>query len=168
MKMRAVVQHWVYSGLVFASGLFVGVVHAQALHNPETQLPRENAGFLMPQQLADLTLAEVGDLMPVLAPALVPIYGVNVILRYPTKPTSLAVRVATISICTYVRGEPPMTYAYAVRNVRSGKVPQAYTTIKSEAQLEENMMGVIKARTRKACPLPREYRPVNWYHDPWT
>ena len=57
-KMRASVQHWLYSSLVYASGLFVGVDQSQPLHNSEAQLPRENPGFPMPQQLADLTLAE--------------------------------------------------------------------------------------------------------------
>ena len=28
------------------------------------------------------------------------------------------------------------------------------------------MMGVIRARTRKDCHLPREYGPVTWYHAP--
>ena len=61
---------------VFASGfLFVGVDQAQSLHNPETQLPNENAGFPMPQQLVDLTLAEVEDLVLVVAPVLIPIFG---------------------------------------------------------------------------------------------
>ena len=27
-------------------------------------------------------------------------------------------------------------------------------------------MGLLRARTRKACPLPREYGPVNWYSAP--
>ena len=27
-------------------------------------------------------------------------------------------------------------------------------------------MGLLRARTRKACPLPREYGPVNWYSTP--
>ena len=45
-----------------ASGLFVGVDQAQPLHDPDAQLPRENPGFPMPQQLADLTLGEVEDL----------------------------------------------------------------------------------------------------------
>ena len=45
LKLRASLQHWLYSSLVFASGLFVGVDQAQLLHNPDTQLPNENAGF---------------------------------------------------------------------------------------------------------------------------
>ena len=62
-RMRASVQHWLYSKLIYASGLFVGVDQAQPLHDPDTQLPREIPGFPMPQQLADLTLAEVEDLV---------------------------------------------------------------------------------------------------------
>ena len=41
-----------------------------------------------------------------------------------------------------------------------------YTTIKTEKQAEENMMGVVRAHSRKATVLPREYGPVNWYNAP--
>ena len=45
-------------------------------------------------------------------------------------------------------------------------MPQGYTTIKSEEQMEENLMGLVLARIRKACPLPREHSPVIWYSAP--
>ena len=165
-KMRASVQHWLYSSLVYASSLFVGVDQAQSLHNPDTQLPRENAVFPLPQQLADLTLAEVEDLVPVIALVLIPIFGPLGLLRYPTKPVSMAVHVATVSIFTYLQGRPPMDYEHVVRDLLSGEVPQVYTTIQTEQQAEVNMMGVFRARTRKATVLPREYGPVNWYNAP--
>ena len=78
-RMRASVQHWLYSTLIYASGLFVGVDQAQPLHDPDAQLPRENPGFPMPQQLADLTLAVVENLVPVVAPVLIPIFGALVL-----------------------------------------------------------------------------------------
>ena len=71
-RMRASVQHWLYSTLVFASGLFVGVDQSQPLHNADHQIPRETAGFPMPQQIADLTLAEVEDFVTAMAPVLAP------------------------------------------------------------------------------------------------
>ena len=129
-------------------------------------MPRENPGFPMPQQLADLTLAEVEDLVPVVAPVLIPIFGALGLLRYPTKPVSLAVHVATVSIFTYLQGSPPMSYAQMIRETYSGEVPQAYTTVKTEQQVEDNMMGVVRARSRKAAVLPREYGPINWYNAP--
>ena len=67
-RMRASIQHWLYSTLVFAPGLFVGVDQSQPLHNSEHQIPWEMAGFPMPQQLADLTLAEVEDFVAIMAP----------------------------------------------------------------------------------------------------
>ena len=112
----------------------------------------------MPQQLADLTLAEVEDLVPVKAPVLIQIFGRLGLLRYPTKPVSMAVHVATVSIFTYLQGSST--------ELLSGKVPQVYITIKTEQQAEENMMGVIRARTRKATVLAKEYVPVNWYNGP--
>ena len=130
-RMRASVQHWLYSTLVYASGLFVGVDQAQPLHDSDAQLPRENPGFPMPQQLADLTLAEMEDLVPVVAPVLIPIFGHLGILRYPTNPVSLAVHIATVSIFTYLP-----YYAQMIRETFSGEMPQAYTTIKTEQQAQ--------------------------------
>ena len=164
--MRASVHYWLYFTLIYASGLFVGVDQAQPLHDPDAQLPRENPGFPMPQQLADLMLAEVEDLVPVVAPVLIQICGALGLLRYPIKPISLAVHVATVSIITYLQGSPPMSYAQMMRETYSGEVPQAYTTVKTEQQVEENMMGVVRARSRKAAVLPREYGPINWYNAP--
>ena len=165
-RMRASVQHWLYSTLIYSSGLFVRVDQAQPLHRSDAQPPRENAGFPLPQQLADLTLAEVEDLVPVIAPVLIPIFGALGVLRYPTKPVSMAVQVATVSIFTYLQESPPMSYECMIQETLSGEMPQAYTTIKAELQAEENMMGVIRARARKAAVLPREYGPVNWYNAP--
>ena len=124
-RMRASVQHWLYSTLIYASGLFVGVDQAQPLHHPNAQLPRENAGFPLPQQLADLKLAEVEDLVPVIAPVLIPIFGALGVLRYPTKPVSMAFRVATVSIFTYLRGSPPMSYECMIKETLSGEMPRA-------------------------------------------
>ena len=165
-NMRASVQHWLYSSLVYASGLSVGVDQSQLFHDSEAQLPRENAGFPMPQQLADLTLAEVEELVPVIAPVLVPVFGPLGLLRYPTKPEFMALHVETVSISTYLQGSPPIDYEFVIRELLSGQVPQVYTTLKTEQQAEENMMGVIRALTRKATVLPREYGSVKWYNAP--
>ena len=53
-----------------------------------------------------------------------------------------------------------------IRETFSGEMPQAYTTIKTEQQAEENMMGVVRARSRKDAVLPGEYGPINWYNAP--
>ena len=105
--MRASVQNWLYSTLIYASRLLVGADQAQPLHDPDAQLPREKPGFPMPQQLADLTLAEVEDLVPVVAPVFIPIFGALGLLRYPTKPVSLAVHVATVGIYFHVPSRKP-------------------------------------------------------------
>ena len=165
-RMRASIQHWQYSTLVFASGLFVGVDQSQPLHNSDQQIPRETAGFPMPQQIADLTLAEVEDFVAAMAPVLAPIFGAVGVCRYPTKPLATAVQVHMVSFSTYLRGRPSLAYPRVIHAVLSGEVPHGYTTIKSERELEENLMGLLRARTRKACPLPREHGPVNWYSAP--
>ena len=59
-----------------------------------------------------------------------------------------------------------MDYKYVVRDLLSSEVPQAYTSIKTEQQAKETMMGVVIARTRKARDLLRDYVPVNWYNAP--
>ena len=165
-RMRASIQHWLYSTLVLPSGLFVGVDQLQPLHNAERQIPWEMAGFPMPQQLADLTLAEVEDFVATMLPVLAPIFGAVGVCRYPTKPLARAVQVHMVSFCTYLQGRPSLTYPRVIQAVLSGEMPHGYTTLKSEKQLEENLMGLLRARTRKACPLPREYGPVNWYSAP--
>ena len=74
-RMRAPMQHWLYSTLVFASGLFVGVDQVQPLHDSERQLPWDTAGFPLPQQLANLNLAEMEDFVPVMVSVLALIFG---------------------------------------------------------------------------------------------
>ena len=164
--MRDSMQHWLYSTLVFASGLFVGVDQVQPLYESDRQLPWETAGFPMPQQLADLTIAEVEDIVPAMAPVLAPIFGAIGVSRYPTKPIAMAVLVHPVSICTYLQGSQPLTYSKVLSAIMSGEMPQAYTTIETEKQLEENLMGLLRGRTRKANPLLREHGPVNWYAAP--
>ena len=121
-RMRASMQHWLYSTMVFASGLFVGVDQVQPLHDPDRQLPWEAAGFPMPQQLADLTLAEVEDFVPAMAPVLAPIFGAVGVSRYPTKPIAMAVLVHPVSICTYLQGSQPLTYPKVLSAIMSGEM----------------------------------------------
>ena len=71
-----------------------------------------------------------------------------------------------VSFSTYLRGRPSLAYPRVIHAVLSGEVPHGYTTLKSERELEENLMGLLRARTRKACPMPREHGPVNWYSAP--
>ena len=151
---------------MFASGLFVGVDQSQPLHNSDQQIPRETAGFPLPQQNADLTLAEVEDFEAAMAPVLAPIFGAVGVCRYPTKPLATAVQVHMVSFSTYLRGRPSLAYPRVIHAVLSGEVPHGYTTLKSERELEEILMGLLRERTKKACPLPREHGPVNWYSAP--
>ena len=64
----------------------------------------------MPQQLADLTLAEVEIFFAAMASVLAPTFGAIGVARYPTRPIAMAVRAHTISICTYLQGSPSLTY----------------------------------------------------------
>ena len=134
-RMRALVQHWLYSILVFASGLFVGVDQSQPLHDSDRQIPRETAGFPLPQQIADLTLAEVEDFVVAMAPVLAPIFDAVGVCRYPTKPLATAVQVHMVSFSTYLRGRPSLAYPRVIHAVLSGEVPHGYTTLKSEREL---------------------------------
>ena len=157
-RMRASVQHWLYSILVFASGLFVGVDQSQPLHNSDRQIPWETGGFPMPQQITDLTLAEVEDFETTMAPVLAPIFGAVGVCRYPTKPLSMAVQVHMVSFCTYLQGRPSLAYPRVVHAVLSGEMPHGYTTLKSEKQLEENLMGLLRAHTRHKESMPSAAR----------
>ena len=131
--MCASVKHWLYSTLVFASGLFVGVDQVQPLHNANRQLPWETAGFPKSQQLADLTLAGRSR-------RFCPSNGVGL------SPYLWRHRSVPLSKKTTCNGST---------SIMSGEMSQAYTTIKTEKQREENLMGLLRARTGKASPLPR-------------
>ena len=111
----------------------------------------------MPQQLADLTLAEVEDFILAMASVLAPIFGAIGVSCYPTKPIAIALRVHPVSICTYLQGSPPLTYPRVLDTVMSGEMPQAYTTIKTEKQLEENLMGVDALYSFKCITFPNRY-----------
>ena len=126
----------------------------------------EVAGFLTTNQLADFTLSEVEDLIPALAPVLTPIFGPTGILRYPTKPLRLASETPFASILTFIKNVKPYNYQQMLERGLFLRVPRMYTTFKNEVQQDENLAGILKARTKKACPLPREYGPVNWYTSP--
>ena len=45
-----------------------------------------------------------------------------------------------------------MSYDQMIRETLSGEMLQAYTTIKTEQQAEENMMGVVRAQSRNTVP----------------
>ena len=38
--------------------------------------------------------------------------------------------------------------------------------MKADFQQDENLMGILRTETKKACALPSEYGPVNWYVSP--
>ena len=124
-RRRASIQHWLYSTLIFASGLFVGVDQAQPLHNSDRLIPLETAGFPIPQQVADLTLAEVEDFVATMAPVLAPIFGAICFCRYPTEPIAMAVVVHTVSFFTYLQGSPALSYPRVLDAVMSGEMPQS-------------------------------------------
>ena len=128
-KMITSLHHWIYCSLVFSSGLFVGVDKNQPLYDGR-QLVTEVAGFLTPNQLADFTLSEVEDLIPVLAPVLTPIFGPTGILRYPTKPLRLASETPSVSILTFIKNVKPHNYQQMLERGLYLRVPRMYTTIK--------------------------------------
>ena len=91
----------------------------------------EARGFSLLQKLADLTLAEVEDLVPVLAPVKAPIFGPIGTLRYRTIPICGGAGANSV-YRQLLHGEPLMCYEYAARDLLSSDVPQAQTTIKTE------------------------------------
>ena len=72
----------------------------------------------MPQQLADLTLAEVEDFVATMVPVLAPIFGAVGVCRYPTKPLARAVQVhgwvsKRVSLAVESRAEVARQQAFA-------------------------------------------------------
>ena len=97
---------------------------------------------------------------------LTPIYGTIGVLRYPTKPLRLASETPSTSILTFLKNKRPLDYQQMLERGLFMLVHRMYTTIKAEIQQDENLMGILLTRTKKACALPREYGPVNWYASP--
>ena len=106
------------------------------------------------------------DLIPVLAPVLTPIYGAIGILRYPTKPLRLASETPSTSILTFLKNKRPHDYQQMLERGLFILVPRMYATINAEIQQDENLMGILRTRTKKACTPPRKNGPVNWYAAP--
>ena len=104
-RLRASMQHWLYSTLIYVEDCSL-----VPLHESNRQLLWETAGFPMPQQLADLTLAEVEGFIPAMVSVLAPIFGAIGVARYPTKPITRTVCVHPVSKCTYLQGSPVLTY----------------------------------------------------------
>ena len=156
-RMRASVQHWLCSTLVFASGLFVGVDQSQPLHNSDRQIPRKTVGFHLPQQIADLTLAEVENFVAAMAPVMAPIFGAVGVCRYPTKPLAAAVQVHMVSFSTYLQGRPSLAYPRVIHAVLSGEMPHGYTTLKSERELEETLVGLLRAHQESVPSTSRTW-----------
>ena len=100
--MKRSLCHWIYCTLVFASGQFVGIDETQPIYDTR-KLTSEVIGFPTPNQLADLTLAEVEDLVEVLAPVLTPIYEAIGIPRCPTKTRRVTAQTRTTSILTVIK-----------------------------------------------------------------
>ena len=147
---------------MYSAGLFDGIDSTQLLYDGR-QLVSELSGFLAPNQLVDFTLSEVEDLRPVLAPVVTPIFGAPGILRYPTKQLHLAFETSSASFLTFLKNKKPNDYQQMLERGLFIHVPRMRQTIKSEVQQDENLMGILKA-TKKTCPLPREFGPVNWYN----
>ena len=157
--MKLFMRHWFYCALVYLSGVFVDIDSIQP-HYDGNQMTSEVAGFLTPNQLADLILSEVEDLIPVLAPMLTPIYGAIGVLRYPTKPLRFASETPSTSILTFLKYKRPHDYQQMLRLFML--VPRMYIMIKAEIHQYENLMGILLIRTKNARALPREYGPVRY------
>ena len=132
-------QHWIHTSLVFVSEPFVIVDKVHPLYRPTKQLSCEPAGIPMPQQIADVTFAEV-------EPAIAPMFASIGIVRYPT--FSVAVRVPNTFISTNTQGVQPTTYARAANDLLSSDVRNVSLTIRAEHQMEENLIGVLRAGNR--------------------
>ena len=139
----------------------MGVDNTQPMYDAK-QLLTDVMRFRTLNQLGKLILGEVEDLIPVLTPVLTSINGAIGVLRYPTKPLRNASKVPSVSILTYIKNKKPLDYEWSIHRGLLHLVPTRYTTIKSQPQQEENLMGVLKSRAKKIGTLAREYETVNW------
>ena len=97
---------------------------------------RHVTGFLFPHQMAILMLAETEDMMPVLAPALYPIFGILTTLRYPTQ----SLRTVTQghksqNLIAFLKDSPANTLEQNIKCQMSVFPPMAYTVLKMPVDL---------------------------------
>ena len=156
---------WVYSAWVNVSGVM------STLDDSLSQKPNSNnlPGFLFPSQVASLMLVETEDLVPMIAPIVLPIFGSMMALRYPTQPLRVAAKAPTLSILHFVDPEDDTRqpdFQMLVRNFANFRPPMAYTIIKEKKQVEYNFSALIRARARCAVPMSLELHPVEWLHAP--
>ena len=138
--------------------------HQQSAKTAENgrELICEVTKLLTPNQLADFTMSEVEDLIPVVARVLTPIYGAIGNLRYPTKLLRLASETSIASINLDVPEEQkPYDYQQMLERGFFMYVPRIYATIKADIQQDVNLKAILRTRNKKGCPLPRKYGPDN-------
>ena len=96
---------------------------------------------------------------------LTPIFGANGILQYLSK-----LHFILQNACGVNYHLPQVSKSSGLsrsNQTRTGTcVPCKYTTINFELQQEENLVAVLKTRTKKACPMPLEHGQVNWNGTP--
>ena len=129
--------HWIHCSLVYFSGLFVRIDITHPLYDG---------------RLADFTLSENEDLIPVLTPVLTPNYRGIGILRYLTNSFRLAYQMLSASILTFFRNKKPNDEQQMLE--RSLFMHACSTDVYNNW----DMFWI----TKKTCPLPHKYVPVNW------
>ena len=75
------------------------------------------------------------NMIPVISRALAPIFVPMGIVRHPTKPLSIVVTVVTSSLCTYLQGITPTTFAQVLAEIVSLTVPGTLKTAVKETSL---------------------------------
>ena len=174
LKMRRALEErihailaWVYSTLVNVSGIMNPALEENHPPMSPRRMPKHMRGFFFPRQMATLMQGEVEDLMPLLAPALFPIFGFMTALRYPTQPLRLvSVGNNSCSIVSFLKTCQVDTLAEKIAAAPgSFSPPMAYTMMKMLSDLAENLLMLKRARNRSTGPLPTEIHPINWRQD---
>ena len=124
---------WIYFTWINVAGIMHPLDEKPAVNREPNQLPV----FLFPSQIATRMLVETEDLMPLIAPIVLPIFGAVMALRYPTQALRVAALAPTLFILHFVTSDGSHwgpTYQTVVKNFASLRPPMAYTIIKERSR----------------------------------
>ena len=144
---------WVYSTLVNTSGLLSGPEEDN--HPPMNMIPgRDRAvGFRFPKQMSKLMMAETEDWITVLAPALSPIIGYMMVLRYPTQPLKMVAHGHKYCIIvSFIKQWEQGVLTNRIPTTANWSTPMAFTMLKTpEAAREDLEMRSPSSSCHRSC-----------------
>ena len=124
-------------------------------------------GFMFPSQLATMMQCETEDMLPFASPALTPIFGAAIVIRYPSAPLHITANRDRHSIIIFIQNKrTPLSIQDSPDNPTELRPPMAFTCLKSEKEDFINYNGLVRTRARRKIDLFPDIHPVQWTNVP--